>query len=311
MLIVLGAVVLFVTFGIPYFFAVLITRAGTRPMDLRDTITPADYGLEFEEVEFEASDGVPLRGWFLDGDREDASVAVGHGLFRSRKEVLDRAALFRKLGFDTLVFDFRRHGASGGERTTLGYIERLDFQGAVAFLREREPGARVLVYGVSMGAAAAILAARATPEISAVIADSPFYDIEQTVVHHVRLIFGLPRFPFADVLLYFLELRGGFDREDFALEPAVRSLGKRPVLILAGERDERMPPELQRKLYEASASPASGFHVFPGAGHGAAYRTDPDSYWSAIVDFLTRVNLSIPRAPEPAASDERSSRGSP
>ncbi|HXV60670.1 MAG TPA: alpha/beta fold hydrolase [Vicinamibacteria bacterium] len=302
---------LFATIGIPYLFAFLITRAGTRPMDLRDATTPADYGLEFEEVEFEASDGVPLRGWFLDGESQEASIAVCHGLFRSRKEVLDRAALFRKLGFDTLVFDLRRHGASGGDRTTLGYAERLDFEGAVAFLRRREPGAKVLVYGVSMGAVAAILAARDTPEIAAVIADSPFYDIEQTVVHHVRLIFGLPRFPFADALLFFLELRGGFDRQAFALEPAVRSMGKRPLLIVAGERDERMPPDLQRKLYEASASPASAFHVFPGAGHGAAYRTDPDSYRSVIFDFLRRLDLTISRAREPGAADERSSRGSP
>ena len=110
----LGALLLFVTVGVPYLLTVLITRAGTRPMDLELTSSPADYGLPFEEVTFEAADGVVISGWFLPGGTRKAVVACGHGLFRSRREVLDRAAFFRQLGYDTLVFDFRRHGKSGG-----------------------------------------------------------------------------------------------------------------------------------------------------------------------------------------------------
>ncbi len=164
-------------------------------MDLDLTSSPADYGLAFEEVRFSATDGVPISGWLLSGGTRQAVVACGHGLFRSRREVLDRAAFFRHQGYDTLVFDFRRHGKSGGERVTLGYEERRDFEGAVEFLRSTHPEAPVVLYGVSMGAGAAVLAARETPAVAAVVADSPFLNIEHTVVHHVKLYFGLPRFP--------------------------------------------------------------------------------------------------------------------
>lgn len=287
----LVALVLFVTIGLPYLLAVLITRAGTRPMDLELTSSPADYGLSYEDVDFVSRDGVHLSGWYLPGGSRRAVVACGHGLFRSRREVLDRAAFFRQQGYDTLLFDFRRHGKSGGERVTLGYQERLDFEGAVDFLEKRRPGAPVVLYGVSMGAAAALLAARETKEVRAVVADSPFLNIEHTVSHHVKLLFGLPRFPFASVLLWFLEIRGGFDLASFDLEAAAGDLGDRPLLVIAGSDDKRMPPDLQKRDEEASKSPLSRFVEFEGAGHGAAYRVATEAYQRALVEFLDRAGF--------------------
>jgi alpha-beta hydrolase superfamily lysophospholipase len=313
------AVVLFLMVGIPYILAVMVTRAGTRPRDRALTSTPADYGLEFEEVHFSSRDGVSLGGWFLGGGSRNAVAICGHGLFRSRREVLDRAAFLRQQGYDTLLFDFRRHGESLGERVTLGYQERLDFEGAIDFVRRRRPGAPVVLYGVSMGAAAALLAAAETPEVAAVVADSSFLNIEHTVAHHVKLLFGLPRYPFASVLLYFLEMRGHFHRKDFDLEKAVLALGDRPVLIVAGGDDRRMPPELQKRLFEASGSAKSRYVVIAGAGHGAAYRVDPVTYQKKLVEFLDETGLAsaaeedgrgsegISRTPPPS----RNSKGSP
>jgi pimeloyl-ACP methyl ester carboxylesterase len=277
--------------GLPYLLAVLLTRAGTRPMDLELTSTPADYGLTFEEVRFETSDGASISGWFLPGGSREAMVACGHGLFRSRREVLDRAVFFRKAGYDTLLIDFRRHGESGGEGVTLGFQERHDFEAAVEFLRSKRPSSPVILYGVSMGASAALLAARETPAVRAVIADSPFLSIEDTVVHHVKTLFRLPRFPFASVLLWSLEARGGFDRKDFDLEAAARDLNDRPLLVIAGAEDQRMPPMLQKRVSEASKSPLSRFVVIEGAGHGAAYRVAPAVYEREVLSFLERAGL--------------------
>lgn len=296
-------IVAFATLGVPYLIAVLATRAGTRPQDLGLTSSPVDYDLGYEDVTFTTSDGVALSGWYLEGNHEVA-IAVGHGLFRSRREVLDRAAFFRKLGFDTLVFDFRRHGKSAGERCTLGYKERLDFEAAVDYLRAQAPHARVLLYGVSMGAAAAVLAGRETTSVEALIVDSPFYSIEHTVVHHAKLIFGLPRFPFATALLFFLQLRGGFDLTEFELEPAVADLGERPILIVAGGDDRRMPVAYQRRLFEASRSEKSKFRVVEKAGHGAAYRTAPQDYQATMLAFLRDVGIEIDTELTPPAEKE-------
>lgn len=284
-------VILVTTVGFPFLIARLVTHAGTRSRDQGLTSSPADYGLEFESVSFQSSDGVSLSGWYLGGADSDVAIACGHGLFRSRREVLDRAAFFRKQGYDTLVFDFRRHGDSEGDRVSLGFHERKDFLGAAEFLRRAKPGRKIVFYGVSMGAAAALLAAAESPDVAAVIADSSFSSIEHTVAHHVQLIFGLPRFPFASSLLFFLAMQADFDPADFDVERAIERIGDRPLLIVAGEDDQRMPVELERDLWAASLSKQSRFESFPGATHGAAYRTDPEGYEAMLSDFLIAVGL--------------------
>lgn len=306
----LAIAALAVTVGLPYAMARLVTRAGTRPPDRALTTSPADYGIEFEDVHFMSTDGVKLSGWFLGGADSDVAIACGHGLFRSRREVLDRAAFFRKQGYDTLVFDFRRHGDSEGEAVTLGYHERRDFLGAVDYLRARKPGTRVVLYGVSMGAAASLLAASESSDIDAVIADSSFSSLEDTVVRHLELIFNAPRFPFADSLLFFLGQRGDFDHADFDLERAVAAMEGQPILIVAGEDDRRMPMEGQRRLFEASTHRQSRFESFADAGHGAAYRTDPEGYEAMLVEFLESAGLGARSPALEEASDADSTRGS-
>ena len=306
------AAVFGVTIGLPYAFARLVTRAGTRPLDLRLTSSPSDYDLDFENVSFTSADGVTLSGWHLGGASSDVAIACGHGLFRSRREVLDRAAFFRKQGYDTLVFDFRRHGESEGERVTLGFDERLDFLGAVTFLKEKKPGVKIVLYGVSMGAAAALLAASETQDVAAVIADSSFLSLEHTVVHHLDLIFGLPRFPLGTALLFFLEMQGDFDRSELDLERTVAAIGDRPMLIVAGEDDQRMPVEIQRRLHERAINEHSRFRSFPGASHGAAYRTEPEGYEAMLTEFLSAAGLPPSTNPEPGeASGGDSSPSSP
>ena len=151
---------------------------------------------------------------------------------------------------------------------------------------------------------AALLAASELTEVDAVIADSPFLNIEHTVLHHLDLIFGLPRFPFGTSLLFALELSAGFDRDDFDLEKAVVRMGERPVLIVAGETDQRMPVALQERVFEASVSEASRFRSFPEARHGAAYRTHADAYEAMLIEFVEDAfALRSPELPEASGGD--------
>jgi pimeloyl-ACP methyl ester carboxylesterase len=86
-------------------------------------------------------------------------------------------------------------------------------------------------------------------------------------------------------------MRGGFDRKDFDLEAAARDLRDRSLLVIAGSEDNRMPPELQKRVAEASKSPLSRFVVIESAGHGAAYRVAPDVYEAEVLSFLERAGL--------------------
>ena len=300
LLILVGLLLFFVLVVLPFGLAHLITHAKTRPMDRDLTGTPADFQVPYREVQFFAyakppTDGdggakdVPISAWYLPRADAKALVIYAHGLFRSRHEMLERAAKLWQLGYAGLVLDLRRHGKSGGKLSGMGYLEQLDILAAVDFARDSLNLDRPIIgFGVSMGAAAMILAAEKTPEIDALIVDSSFLSFENTVSHHLKMWFGLPRFPLGDLLMFFSRLKVGFSYEEFDMARALQKLNNRPILIIAGGADRRMPPEVEKALFTSANSERKFFVVIPGAKHGAGFRTDPEKYMQAVAMFLQR-----------------------
>ncbi|MBI1745060.1 MAG: alpha/beta hydrolase [Acidobacteria bacterium] len=269
-----------------------MTRAGTRPMDRRLSDTPATYGASYEDISFQADDGLQLKGWYIPGRGRSACVILCHGRFRSRREVLPQAMELWEEGYSALLFDFRQHGESQSKWSTFGYEERKDVKGAVRYmLAERRYTGSIAVLGVSMGAAAALLAAAETPEIEAVIADSAFRSFRNTVAHHIRSFLRLPAYTITEEILFLMRIMAGVDGTAFDLEMAVRRMNSRPILFIAGGADRRMPPTIAADLWRQSASPRKALLIVPRAGHGHAYQTNPHQYRSAIVDFL---GMSLP-----------------
>jgi len=287
-LVIVAAVLVFGVF--PWGLAMLVTGAGTRPMDRGLSETPASFGLQFKDVEFQTSDGVRLSGWLIPSRDKQATIVYSHGLFRSRRELLERAVELVRLGYGALLYDSRNHGASGKARVGLGYNERLDVEAAVRFLRDDERTAdRIVLFGISMGATAALLAAAETPEAAAVISDSSFLSFKDTVDHHVKMFLRLPSFPVGNELRFFIERRAGFDGSRFNAMDAVRRIGDRPILFIAAAHDRRMPPEIAEQLYQASSSSKRDLVIIDGPGseiHGHAFQANPKMYLERVARFL-------------------------
>jgi fermentation-respiration switch protein FrsA (DUF1100 family) len=281
---------------VPWFFSNLGTRGRFHYPDPNDGKTPISYGMNFKWVEFHSSDGVLLKGWYAPANGEArGTIIYCHGLNRTRIEMLPMAAFGHQLGYDGLLFDLRHQGTSGGEVTTLGYKERLDVMAAVHYAPSQQPAARpVVLWGVSMGAAAALLAAAESPDVAAVISDSSFLSLSDTVKHHWKLFFHLPSFPIANEVIYLLAWRGGFSPSDFDLVKAVTRVGDRPILFVALENDRRMPPSIARELYSHALSPHKALLVLPGQRHGEAFNLDGEQYQAAVKQFLSSLPTPQP-----------------
>lgn len=286
--------VVMLVFGVaPFLLAGLITNASTRPMDRALAGTPADYGVKYQDIEFKTADGVTLSGWYMPSDGKQVTIIYSHGLFRSRREMLERAVRLWKLGYGALLYDARNHGVSGRARTSLGYSERKDVEGAITYIRDvGKSSDRIVLLGVSMGAVADLLAAAETPEVAAVISDSSFLNFDDTVKHHLKLFFHLPAFPLAYEIEYLTEHKAGFNGTDLSPLQAVKRMGDRPILFIAGAHDPRMPPSVAETLRKASLSPKSELLVVDGQGsnrHGHSYFVNPDLYISKVTGFLDSV----------------------
>jgi len=273
---------------LPVALSFLITNSHFRFPE-RGPRDPASVGLEVRNVEFKTDDGVPLRGWWSPGDSAKPVIVFVHGLNRSRAEHLERAAASHKRGYGVLLFDLRSHGESGQAYTTLGVKESHDVCAAREFLKREAGGRPQIMWGVSLGASTSLLAEKRCPGSAAIVSDSSFLSFDETIRHHFKLVFHLPSFPIADIVIWLTRWRMDFQADDGDVEAAVATLHDVPVLFIAGGADTRMPPELARRLASRAKSPSRELLVVPGAGHGQAFSHDREHYLQTVFGFLDRA----------------------
>src|SRR5207237_2938162 len=127
------------------------------------------------------------------------------------ESLLTPAAAFHEMGYAVLLVDFRGTGGSSGQETTLGVREAADVARAVDYTQHTWPARPLVLYGVSMGAAA-IMRAVATEGVhpAALILESPFDRLLDTVANRFHAM-GLPAFPAAGLLVFWGSLQQGYD----------------------------------------------------------------------------------------------------
>lgn len=283
----LVALPLFLFLALPLIISSLLASASTRPQDRLLTRTPRSCGAVFSEAAFQTEDGVTIRGWYLPGADDKPTFIMAHGLFRNRIEVLELACRLNSIGYPSLLFDFRSHGISGRDTVTLGHREKLDVLAACTYALEQQDGDLVL-YGISMGAVSCLMAAPEVEEkLAAVVADSPFLSLRETIRRHTWLVLSLPAFPFVDIFVWNFTRVGDFSETDLNAVKAAAKLREVPILLIYGERDRRMPETVAQAFFSEIDSPRK-LVFFPKAGHGRSFRSDPGRYVKEVVDFLNR-----------------------
>jgi pimeloyl-ACP methyl ester carboxylesterase len=286
-------------FGIAPFW--LAGMATTRRFQFPDKenagLTPASFQLAFEDVAFQAADGVELRGWWVPAPQARGSVILVHGLNRSRIEMVKKVPFLHGAGWNALLFDLRHHGASGGDASTFGDRERLDVQAAKAFAAKRASGP-VVFWGVSLGAAAATLAAAGDQSVAGLVCDSTYRSLRDTVRHHLSLFRRfrwwlrlVPSWPVASEVVWWMGRRGRFDPDAVDLVAAASRLSGRPTLFVCNSGDRRMPPEIAFEL-KAAAGENARVLVVPGNSHGGAWREGTAAYERAVGDLLEEAVAS-------------------
>jgi fermentation-respiration switch protein FrsA (DUF1100 family) len=235
----------------------------TRALDA----TPATYGLPFEEVWFQAADGVRLHGWFVPARGARATLLWLHGNAGNIGHRVHNLRLFHDaLGVHVFLFDYRGYGLSEGEPSEAGLLK--DAEAAWRLLQARpdvDPRG-VVLFGRSLGAAvAAELATRVEP--AALILETPFTTLLDMGRHHY----------------WFLPVRW-LVRSRYDTLGAIRRV-RVPVLVLHGDADEIVPFDMGEQVFAAASEPKA-FYRIPGASHNDTYLVGGKAYLRALREFL-------------------------
>ncbi len=253
------------------------------------TSNPAALGMKYESIQFNSvPDNVLLKGWYVDSPGNKVIVMMhGRNSIRDDSSVgmLNIAKGLYDDNYDVLMFDFRAHGESSGDRYSLGWWETRDVSGALAYLTGRGVS-EVGTLAYSMGAATELLAAQDHPEMRAIVADSAFSDLSLLLDKELPKASGLPSF-FNPGILFMENALYGIDINSTKPELQIAKLGTRPVLLIHSTTDELIPESHAETLKKAGAGdPNLSLWVAPGSGHVQGYKNNPAEYMQRVTKFF-------------------------
>lgn len=156
------------------------------------TAAPSNQGIE--EVTFQTNDRVKLHGWFTDNGG-NYTVLFFHGNGGNILYNSERLPLFRDLGVNSLIFDYRSYGQSEGTIQSENDFYT-DAQTAYNYLIARGiPESKIILWGHSLGGAVAINTAL-EKNVRALIVESSFVSLDEMAK------FRAPLFPVSYLLNY-------------------------------------------------------------------------------------------------------------
>ena len=241
-------------------------------------------GVNYEKIEFPASDGAKIIGWFIPSqDKNAPGVIVSSGFLYDRNQVVSKSLLLSKFGYNLLVFDPRGQGESPGVYA-LGSKEPEDIEGAINWMHQRGIK-KIAILGYSCGATAAIIAASRHPkEISAIVVDSPIANFHYLGGKLVRSVIGTSLvFP-----IYNLVARIRLGYNIFQRTDALKVVNKvSHILFIHGKQDGAVSYQSSLALYKKAKEPKEIWLV-NDANHVEAGQFHPEEYKKRVLGFLEK-----------------------
>ncbi len=240
-----------------------------------------------EKITIKSFDGLKLSGTYFEYEKGAVTELIFHGYQGyAERDLSGGVHRCHQLGRNALIIDQRGHGDSEGRTTTFGIKEHRDCLFWIDYAVKRfGDDCRLIITGVSMGAATVMIAAgeELPKNVVCVLADCGYTSAEE-IIKKVIVEMNLP----ANIIYPFVRLGaiifGGFDPNDNSPMEAMKK-SRIPVIFIHGDTDAFVPFDMSRRLYEACASEKKKLVKISGAGHGLAYPVDPEFYLSSLRDF--------------------------
>lgn len=230
---------------------------------------PANHHLISEDVSITTSDGVRLHGWYLKSPADKGTLLFFHGNAGNISGRLLKAQGWIERGYNVFLIDYRGYGKSESKIKNQNDLY-LDAKAAFEWLKENKESdlAKIIFYGESLGTYPATRMA-ADYAAAALVLEAPFTSFTDL---------GKKYYPFVP--------SGWIKDFAFANIDYIETI-KTPLFILHGTRDEIVPYEMGKKLYETAVT-AKEMHTLEGAAHNNLPQAGGVDYWNRSQQFIEK-----------------------
>ncbi|WP_459555705.1 alpha/beta hydrolase [Lacunimicrobium album] len=251
--------------------------------------------ITYENLRLRTSDDLEIGAWYFPGQSGKPVILLLHGNFASRSVAEHHIQWLLKAGYSVMIPSLRAHGDSQGDRNDFGYSAQRDVLACHDWLQVNHPDQSLVVWGQSLGSAAAVFAANELGQRArAYILECPYQDLQTAVWNRCQNMLPdyIDAFAYRSLRLAALTVLPQFDN----ISPLKSISGMPadvPVLILAGDQDVHARPSEAQALHEVVKA-QSTLKIFKDATHMGLDVRDKDAYRKLVIEFIdTSVARSI------------------
>lgn len=243
-----------------------------------------------------AADGARMHAWYVRAGKPTAATALlVHGYTDCSIRMMPLGRMYnRDLGMNILLPDLRNAGRTDGDHFQMGWFDRNDVkQWAALVPRLFGDSARVVVHGVSMGAATTMMLSgdADVPQcVKAYIEDCGYTSVHDQFSKELKEQFSLPSFPLIPFASMLCKWRYGWDFEEASALNQVKK-STLPMLFIHGTADKFVPTWMVYPLYKAKTKGYKELWIAVGAPHARSYYDYPVEYPHRVKQFLQRTRV--------------------
>lgn len=262
-----------------YLLLTLILTYIVQQVPRKPVSDPPDWG-QIIDTRISAIDGGNLEVWRIQPQSPSRGLVVlAHGWSRNRDRMVSRARIFGQRGFTTVMHSARDHGGSSRRRFMNAVKFAEDIEAVIKWLDQP-----VILYGHSIGSAAAVIAASRNPgRIRLLFLEASYAYTREALLSLYRWVNPFFGICIAPMVLFWMNLfyRNKLD----SVSPArLAAHVKIPVMLIHGEKDRRFPLAFAQELKRSFAPGQATLYVAQGSGHSDSCQTP--GYAEAVKSFL-------------------------
>ena len=251
-------------------------------------------GYTIENIKIESTSGdheIPADLILADGDKNNDTVILVHGLGGNRVSVYPQARIFLENGYNVITYDQRSSGENMAEYNTFGYLESDDLRDYVDYAKEIiDDDLNIGVWGNSFGAATAGIYAgsdHANQNINFLILDSAISSMKDMIYQQLKQQFGSEMF--RDYMLFvgdlFTRFRLGFSYDDADVTNHIKNT-ELPVMLIHSRADQLTPYYMAEDIYDAIEHDEKEIFTVEDSGHETVYWDNLIEYEARIINFI-------------------------
>lgn len=243
-----------------------------------------------EAVSVKSDDGLTLYGdFYINQNQTDKTVLCVHGYNScGYNDFSPMVEPILKHGYNCLLIDQRHYGKSEGRFTGFGMLESKDLMQWISLTDTYFPNGKIVLYGVSMGAATVMQASGR--DLSATVAgfveDCGFTSCYHEFAAVLKSIAHLPAFPVLDILALMSKLILKLDIRSDSRDCVAKA--KKPMLFLHGNADAFIPVTMCNECFDACTGEKQ-IHIYDGAGHAQSHFKHQKAYEKDFFAFIETV----------------------